>query len=127
MTSLKIDPVTLSTVWHTFQRVCYEMRDVLERTAQSYLIGRLHDNSVGIWDGRGRTVAIPVGLASQFVGGKFTVQYILEKFKGNIHPGDVFLTNDPYHGGNTHLPDWGFFRPTSTTASCSSSRSAAPI
>ena len=88
------------------------MRDVIERTAQSYLIAQLHDNSVGIWDGRGRTVAIPVGLPSQFVGSKFPVQYILEKFKGNIHPGDVFLTNDPYHGGfNNHLPDWGFFRP----------------
>ncbi|OGA64670.1 MAG: hypothetical protein A3G81_25090 [Betaproteobacteria bacterium RIFCSPLOWO2_12_FULL_65_14] len=111
MGSSRIDPITLSTIWHTFQRVCYEMREVLERTAQSYLIGRLHDNSVGIWDAQGRTVAIPVGLASQFVGGKFTVQYILAKFKGDLHPGDVFLTNDPYNGGNTHLPDWGFFRP----------------
>ena len=112
MESGKIDPVTLSTVWHTFQRVCFEMRDVIERTAQSYLIGQLHDNSVGIWDATGRTVAVPVGLTSQFVGGKFPVRYILEKFEGNIHPGDVFLTNDPYRGGfNNHLPDWGFFRP----------------
>ena len=112
MGSPRIDPVTLSTVWHTFQRVCYEMRDVIERTAQSYLIAQLHDNSVGIWDGRGRTVAIPVGLTSQFVGSKFPVQFILERFKGNIHPGDVFLTNDPFHGGfNNHLPDWGYFRP----------------
>ncbi|OFZ89304.1 MAG: hypothetical protein A2V78_07285 [Betaproteobacteria bacterium RBG_16_64_18] len=112
MGNTKIDPVTLSTVWHTFQRVCHEMRDVLERTAVSYLIGQLHDNSVGIWDARGRTVAIPVGLTSQFVGSKFPVQFILERFKGNIHSGDVFLTNDPYNGGfNNHLPDWGFFRP----------------
>ena len=29
----------------------------------------------------------------------------------NPEPGDVFLCNDPYHGFNTHLPDWGFFRP----------------
>ena len=27
-------------------------------------------------------------------------------------PGDVILTNDPYHGGHApHLPDWGFIRP----------------
>ncbi len=33
-------------------------------------------------------------------------------FAGNINPGDVFLTNDPYHGGhNCHLPDWGYIRP----------------
>lgn len=47
MSSTRIDPITLSTIWHTFQRVCYEMREVLERTAQSYLIGRLHDNFPG--------------------------------------------------------------------------------
>ena len=108
----RIDPVTLTTIWHTFQRVCHEMRDVIERTAQSYLIAILKDVSVGIWDREGRTVAIPVGLTSQYIGSKFPVQYIIQKFKGNINPGDVFLTNDPYHGGcNNHLPDWGFFRP----------------
>ena len=108
----KVDPITLTTVWHAFQRVCHEMRYVIDRTAQSYLIAQLHDVSVGIWDGQGRTVAIPVGLAGQFLGSKFPIQFILEKFKGTISPGDVFLSNDPYHGGyNLHLPDWGFFRP----------------
>ena len=112
MNGAKIHPVTLSTIWHTFQRVCHEMRDIIELTAQSYLIAQLHDISVGIWDAQGRTVAIPVGLSSQFLGSKFPVRFLLEKFKGNIHPGDVFLTNDPYHGGScNHLPDWGFFRP----------------
>ena len=32
-----------------------------------------------------------------------------ERFK-DIHPGDVFLLNDPYHGGN-HLPDLTAFVP----------------
>ncbi|MBI4967799.1 MAG: hydantoinase B/oxoprolinase family protein [Rhodospirillales bacterium] len=55
---------------------------------------------------------MPVGLPVQFLGTTFAVQDLVAKFKGNIHPGDVFLTNDPYHGGhNCHLPDWGFFRP----------------
>ena len=50
MNPRKIDPVTISTIWHTLQRVCHEMRDVIERTAQSYLIAQMHDISVGIWD-----------------------------------------------------------------------------
>ena len=33
-----------------------------------------------------------------------------EFFRGDIHPGDVFLLNDPYHGGN-HLPDLTAFVP----------------
>src|SRR3990172_10057034 len=107
-----VDPITLTTVWHAFQRICHEMRHIIDRTAQSYLIAQLHDVSVGIWDAHGRTVAIPVGLAGQFLGSKFPIQFILQKFKGTIAPGDVFLSNDPYNGGyNLHLPDWGFFRP----------------
>src|SRR3972149_2539648 len=98
----KIDAVTISTIWHTLQRVCHEMRDVIERTAQSYLIAQLHDISVGIWDAQGRTVAVPIGLPSQYLGGKFSVRYILAKFGDRIYPGDVFLNNDPSKGYSHH-------------------------
>ena len=108
----KVDPITLTTVWHALRRVCFEMRYVVERTCQSSLIAQLHDLTTGIWDRDGRTVAFPVGLAPQFALGIFPIRVIREKYGDNIYPGDVFLTNDPYHGGaNTHLPDWRFFRP----------------
>ena len=107
----RVDPMTLSTVWHSFQNICKEMRDVLDRTCQNYLIAQLHDMSVGIWDAKGRTIAIPIGLSVQYMGGKLSVEYVLEKFKGNLNPGDVILVNDPYHGYCCHLPDWGFYRP----------------
>ncbi|MFQ5802744.1 MAG: hydantoinase B/oxoprolinase family protein [Candidatus Methylomirabilales bacterium] len=106
-----IDSITLSTVWHSLQSICREMRYDIERTCQSYLISQLHDISVGIWDAKARTVAVPIGLPSQFLGGKFSVRYIMDKFKESIYPGDVFLNNDPYKGYCNHLPDWGFFRP----------------
>ena len=63
----EVDPLTLSTVWHSLQRICREMRRVIERTAQSYLISQLKDISVGIWDVEVNTVAIPVGLPAQFM------------------------------------------------------------
>lgn len=106
-----LDPVTLSTVWHSMQSICREMRHVIDRTSQNYLIAQLHDVSVGIWDSQAQTVAIPIGLSVQYLGGKLSVQYVLDKFKGNLHPGDVILLNDPYHGYCCHLPDWGFYRP----------------
>src|SRR3990170_2679866 len=106
-----VDPLTLSTVWHSLQRICREMRRVIERTAQSYLISQLKDISVGIWDGEGNTVAIPVGLPAQFVGAKYSVRYIMNEYGEDIYPGDVFLANDPYHGYSCHPPDWGYFRP----------------
>ena len=106
-----VDPLTLSTVWHSLQRICREMRRLIERTSQSYLISELKDISVGIWDGEGNTVAIPVGLPVQFLGAKFSVRYIMNEYRDNIYPGDVFLANDPYKGYSCHPPDWGFFRP----------------
>jgi N-methylhydantoinase B len=105
------DAITLSTVWHTFQSTCREMRHVLDRTAQNYLMAQLHDVAAGIWDGQARTLAVPAGPTSQLLGQKFSVRYILDKFGANLYPGDVILNNDPYHGYCNHLPDWGFFRP----------------
>jgi len=107
-----IDATTVATVWHSMQTICKEMRHIVKRTAQNYLIGQLQDLSVGIWGADGATIAVPAGLPVQFVGTTFAVQELVKTFAGDIHPGDVFLTNDPYHGGhNCHLPDWGFFRP----------------
>jgi N-methylhydantoinase B len=111
MTS-ELDPVRIATIWHSMQMISREMRHIIDRTAQSYLIAELHDVSAGIWTATGDTVAIPEGLPCQFLGSRFAIQAILERFGNNLHPGDIILTNDPYHGGhNCHLPDWGFFRP----------------
>ena len=108
----KADPTTVATVWHSMQTICREMRHVMDRTAQNYLISQLHDVSVGLWSARGDTIAVPEGLPTQFLGTGFAVKALVEKFGGNIYPGDVFLVNDPYHGGHCcHLPDWAFFRP----------------
>ena len=104
------DPVTVATIWHYLQTSAREMRHIIDRTAQNYLISQLHDVSVGIWLANGETVAMPVGLPVQFLGSGFAVRSIMEIFEGDLNPGDVILTNDPYHGGhNCHLPDWGFF------------------
>ena len=112
MSKRNIDATTVATVWHSMQTICREMRHIVKRTAQNYLLGQLQDLSVGIWGADGATIAVPAGLPVQFLGTTFAVQDLVRDFAGNINPGDVFLTNDPYHGGhNCHLPDWGYIRP----------------
>jgi N-methylhydantoinase B len=107
-----VDPITLATVWHGFQTICREMRHMMERTAQSFLMSQLHDLSVGLWKADGSTVVMPEGLLDQFLGTRFAIEHIRSHFGDDLHPGDVILTNDPYHGGHApHLPDWGFIRP----------------
>ena len=62
MSNVNIDPTTVATVWHSMQTICKEMRHLVKRTAQNYLIGQLQDLSVGIWGADGTTIAVPVGL-----------------------------------------------------------------
>jgi N-methylhydantoinase B len=107
-----VDPITVATVWHGFQTVCREMRHMMERTAQSFLMAQLKDISVGLWRADGATIAMPEGLLDQFLGTRFAIDDLRTRFGVDLHPGDVILTNDPYHGGHApHLPDWGFIRP----------------
>jgi N-methylhydantoinase B len=109
--TVQVDPITLATVWSYFNRICKEMREFMFRTSPNFLTAKLHDVSVGIWDTQGRAIAIPEGLPGQFIAGGFGIKLILDMYKDRIYPGDLFLTNDPYHGGALHLPDWGFMRP----------------
>ena len=53
-----IDPTTVATIWHSMQTICKEMRHMVKRTAQNYLIGQLQDMSVGIWGADGTTIAV---------------------------------------------------------------------
>ena len=71
-----IDPLTLSTVWHSFQTLVREMRDMVSRTAQSYLMSQLRDLSVGIWLADGSTVAMPQGLLCQVIGTKHAINAV---------------------------------------------------
>ena len=73
MSNVNIDPTTVATIWHSMQTICKEMRHVVKRTAQNYLIGELQDLSVGIWGADGSTIAVPVGLANQHLGTTFAV------------------------------------------------------
>src|SRR4030066_2044482 len=56
-------------------------------------------------------MCVPARLPLQFGGAKVSVQYILNEYRDNVYPGDVFLANDPYKVYSCPPPDWGFFRP----------------
>ena len=45
MPAPRVTPMTLATVWHALQSICREMRDVVDRTSQNYLMAALHDIS----------------------------------------------------------------------------------
>ena len=99
-----VDPVMLEIFNNLFMSVAEQMGVRLRSTAHSVNIKERLDFSCAIFDSIGGLIAnaphIPVHLGS--MGESITI--IARRNAGQMRPGDVYVLNDPYHGG-THLPD----------------------
>ena len=103
MPALNIDPARFEVVKNALICAAEEMKIVLAKTAYSPLLKVAGDYSCGIFDVRGNMVAqgpdLPIHLGSM----PDAVRAVVQAFP-DAAPGDVFIHNDPYHGGS-HLPD----------------------
>lgn len=104
--AMKIDGVLLEVINNTFMSVAEEMGAVLVKSAYSTNIKERKDCSCGVFDANGETIAqaehIPMHLGSMLD----MVKEILRVYpKETIKEGDMFIGNDAYNGGGTHLPD----------------------
>jgi len=97
---------TITVIQSSLLAIAEEMFAVLKRTAMSPIIYEVLDAGVAITDADGRLACSGAGIPS-FVGVlDKTVKALIDNTElGNIHPGDVFCTNDPYQGGVTHSSD----------------------
>ncbi|HLH92239.1 MAG TPA: hydantoinase B/oxoprolinase family protein [Xanthobacteraceae bacterium] len=104
------DPATFEIVKNGLFKIAEEMRIVLAKTAYSPLLKSAGDYSCGVFDSRGEMVAqgpdLPIHLGSM----PDAVRAVVKAFAADVHPGDVFIHNDPYFGGS-HLPDVNVVRP----------------
>ena len=113
MTTSRQDPYEQEIIRNALVAVGDEMFDALARTSMSPIIYEALDYSVGVTDSRGDLIAQGNG-TTVFLGMiDSLVRDILVKFGAcdDICPGDVFMSNDPYEGGGTHLSDIAFARP----------------
>jgi len=98
------DPVLLEVFSNLFMSVAEQMGVRLQSTAHSVNIKERLDFSCAIFDSGGGLIAnaphIPVHLGSM---GE-SIKMVIGRNQGRMKPGDVYVLNDPYHGG-THLPD----------------------
>jgi len=105
-----IDPIVVSVIQHRLLAIVAEMGEAMLRTAYSQILNSSRDFSTAICDLGGRLIAqaehVPIHVGAL----PFAARAVTEFFGDDIHPGDVFLLNDPYHGGN-HLPDLTAFVP----------------
>ncbi len=107
-----IDPITLEVIRETLVSTVREMRVTLVRTAYSSILYEGEDFSCVLMDGEAQIVAMSKGADHplHIVPIGWSMKAVREKFGDDIHPGDLFLHNDPYSGG-THLNDVALIHP----------------
>jgi N-methylhydantoinase B len=104
---MSIDPITLEIVHAGLRSVTDETYIGITKAAYSTNIKERRDHSTAIMDARGRLIvqaenSLPIHLASMLG----LMEKLLAKFPpAQIHEGDIFVANDPYAAGGTHLPD----------------------
>ncbi len=99
-----VDPVLLEVFNNLFMNIAEQMGLQLQNTAYSVNIKERLDFSCALFNAQGQLIAnaphMPVHLGSM---GE-SIKTVIRENQGNMKRGDVFVLNDPYHGG-THLPD----------------------
>ncbi|MDB5874010.1 MAG: 5-oxoprolinase [Ramlibacter sp.] len=99
-----VDPVLLEVFNNLFMNIAEQMGLQLQNTAYSVNIKERLDFSCALFDQEGNLIAnaphMPVHLGSM---GE-SIKTVISENAGRMSPGDVYVLNDPYHGG-THLPD----------------------
>ena len=99
-----VDPVLLEVFNNLFMNIAEQMGLQLQNTAYSVNIKERLDFSCALFDTAGNLIAnaphMPVHLGSM---GE-SIKTVIRENEGKMQPGDVYVLNDPYHGG-THLPD----------------------
>ena len=99
-----VDPVLLEVFNNLFMNIAEQMGLQLQNTAYSVNIKERLDFSCALFDAQGHLIAnaphMPVHLGSM---GE-SIKTVIRENAGRMAPGDVYVLNDPYHGG-THLPD----------------------
>jgi 5-oxoprolinase (ATP-hydrolysing) len=106
-----VDPVLLEVFNHLFMNIAEQMGLQLQNTAYSVNIKERLDFSCALFDAAGHLIAnaphMPVHLGSMGESIQTVIRQAeadLQSGAGTMRPGDVYVLNDPYHGG-THLPD----------------------
>jgi 5-oxoprolinase (ATP-hydrolysing) len=97
------DPVMLEVFNNLFMNIAEQMGLRLQNTAYSVNIKERLDFSCALFDATGQLIAnaphMPVHLGSM----SESIKTVIDR-NPNMLAGDVYVLNDPYHGG-THLPD----------------------
>lgn len=105
-----MDQIIVSVLSNRLKSICSQMGVTIEKSAHSPLLVEGRDFSLGLYAADGtlieQTEYIPILGYATVPGVKAIVKY----FEGDVYPGDVFLHNDTFTGGNQNS-DWKVVKP----------------
>ena len=117
--STELNAIQAQILWDRLLAVVEEQAQTLVRTAFSTTVREAGDLSAGVFDARGRMLAQAVTGTPGHVNamaasvGSFLHRHPVE----SLAPGDVLLTNDPWHGTG-HLNDFTVVTPVFRNGGC---------
>jgi N-methylhydantoinase B len=101
-----LDPITIEVVANRFREIAATMEHALYHSGYSPILRESKDGTAGLTDAAGRVIIVSGGLQYHSMGYEQAVKSVLERYpREQIRPGDSFIVNDPYQGGNPHAPD----------------------
>lgn len=106
-----VDPITMEVVQNALGAIADEMALVIMRTAYSTIVRDSMDYSTGVCDRQGRIVAHGMTMALHLGSFPDAMAALIRDYGDDMHPGDMFIWNDPYSGGGQHLPDVYIVKP----------------
>ncbi|WP_033289464.1 hydantoinase B/oxoprolinase family protein [Amycolatopsis jejuensis] len=101
------DQITAEVVRGYFDAVCDEVYESMCRSSMNPGVNEAKDCGAGIYsyDGTSAQIVARAGIITHSMAGIMSSQECLDFFRGDLHPGDVLLVSDSYHGGS-HLGCW---------------------
>lgn len=102
--SSKSDPITREIIRTALSSAADQMSVALFRTAYSTIVRDCLDYSTSLCNEEGEMIAQGVTIPFHLGSVPFAMATLFTKYGTDIHPGDVFIMNDPFDGG-MHIPD----------------------
>jgi N-methylhydantoinase B len=104
---MTIDPITLEIISNGLKSIADETYIALMKSAYSTNIKERHDHSTAIIDPAGRLVVQAENSLAIHLGSMMgLMNTLLAKMPlSEVREGDIFISNDPYAAGGSHLPD----------------------
>lgn len=108
---MALNVIDIELLWASLRSVVTEQAKAMQRTAFSAVVREAGDLAYAVFDARARMIAqAETGTPGHINCLASCGAWLAEKFAGDLYPGDILITNDPWEGAG-HFFDITVFAP----------------